>query len=90
MKTIRHYVSQTPSEVLIDPAPQKSRILPARTALPRLNHWDWLFALAFLAFAVVYFLGRLQGNYPIVILTGDGGNIASYAAAQDHPDWFTG
>jgi len=24
----------------------------------------------------------------VVILTGDGGNIASYAAAMDHPDWF--
>ena len=44
--------------------------------------------LTFLAFAVVYFLGRLQGNYPMVILTGDGGNIASYAAALDHPGWF--
>ncbi|MGB8212811.1 MAG: hypothetical protein WCE68_04550 [Anaerolineales bacterium] len=52
------------------------------------NRWDWLFVLIFLAFAGIYFLGRLQGNYPMVILTGDGGNIASYAAAMDHPSWF--
>lgn len=53
-----------------------------------INIWDWLATLAFAAFAVLYFLGRLQGNYPVVILSGDAGNIASYAAAADHPDWF--
>jgi hypothetical protein len=52
------------------------------------NRWDWLAGLTFLVFAGVYFLGRLQANYPVVILTGDAGNIASYAAALDHPDWF--
>jgi len=52
------------------------------------NRWDWLAVLTFFVFAIVYFLGRLQGNYPVVILTGDGGNIASYAAALDHPGWF--
>ena len=60
--------------------------LPARRA--RINRWDMLATAAFLLFAIIYFLGRLQGNYPVVILTGDAGNIASYAAAQDHPDWF--
>jgi O-antigen/teichoic acid export membrane protein len=55
---------------------------------PGVNCWDWLIVLIFLAFGGLYFLGRLQGNYPVVILTGDGGNIASYAAASDHPDWF--
>ena len=54
----------------------------------KVNRWDWMLALVFLAFAGIYFLGRLQGNYPVVILTGDGGNIASYAAALDHPAWF--
>jgi hypothetical protein len=56
--------------------------------MKKVNRWDWLCGLIFLAFACIYFLGRLQGNYPVVILTGDGGNIASYAAALDHPDWF--
>ena len=56
--------------------------------MKKINRWDLAFTLVFLAFAGVYFLGRLQANYPIVILTGDGGNIASYAAALDHPGWF--
>ena len=55
---------------------------------PGINGWDWLHVLIFLSFAGLYFLGRLQGNYPVVILSGDAGNIASYAAASDHPDWF--
>ena len=55
---------------------------------PGVNRWDWLAVLTFLTFAGLYFLGRLESNYPVVILSGDGGNIASYAAALDHPDWF--
>jgi O-antigen/teichoic acid export membrane protein len=64
------------------------RPVQRRFVLPGVNRWDWLVVTTFLAFAVIYFLGRLQGNYPVVILTGDGGNIASYAAALDHPGWF--
>lgn len=56
--------------------------------MKKVNRWDWLSAVVFLAFAGIYFLGKLQANYPIVILGGDGGNIASYAAALDHPGWF--
>ena len=52
------------------------------------NGLDWLAVLIFITFAVLYFLSRLQGNYPVVILSGDAGNIASYAAAADHPAWF--
>jgi len=66
----------------------RSQIKP-RLGFPAINRWDWLAVLVFMAFAGLYFLGRLQGNYPVVILTGDGGNIASYAAALDHPGWFT-
>jgi O-antigen/teichoic acid export membrane protein len=53
------------------------------------NRWDWLACLVFLAFSFIYFFGHLQGNYPLVILTGDAGNLASYAAALDHPEWFS-
>ena len=35
--------------------------------MKNINRWDWLFALIFLAFAGIYFLGRLQANYPVVI-----------------------
>ena len=77
----------------LEQKPEKAPRSSVRTSFSRftssgINRWDWLAVLTFLAFAGLYFLGRLQGNYPVVILTGDGGNIASYAAALDHPDWF--
>ena len=56
--------------------------------MKNINRWDGAFTLVFLVFAGIYFLGKLQANYPTVILSGDGGNIASYAAALDHPGWF--
>jgi hypothetical protein len=46
------------------------------TAGRRVNRWDWLAALVFMAFAGLYFLGRLQGNYPVVILTHN--NMPAY------------
>jgi hypothetical protein len=61
---------------------------PGFSSLPTVNGWDWLVGVFFVLIAGVYLLGRLQGNYPIVILSGDAGNIASYAAALDHPNWF--
>jgi O-antigen/teichoic acid export membrane protein len=72
-----------PEEPLMDRRPLKRRF-----ALPGVNRWDWLAIVIFLSYAGWYFLGRLEANYPVVILSGDGGNIASYAAALDHPDWF--
>ncbi len=62
--------------------------MKTRAGLKIVNRWDLLFTIIFLGYAGWYFLGRLEGNYPVVILSGDGGNIASYAAALDHPDWF--
>lgn len=52
------------------------------------NRLDWLAIAIFIVYAGWYFLGRLEANFPVVILSGDGGNIASYAAAADHPEWF--
>ena len=84
--------SDLPPSSTAEVQPELSRLdrhpMKRRFALPGVNRWDWLAVITFLVFAGLYFLGRLQGNYPVVILTGDGGNIASYAAALDHPDWF--
>jgi hypothetical protein len=60
------------------------------SVLPRLNRWDALVILFFLGFAALYFLGRLQSNFPYIILSGDAGNITSIAAAQAKPDLFRG
>lgn len=57
---------------------------------PRLNRWDGLAILLFLGFAALYFLGRLQSNFPYIILSGDAGNITSIAAAQARPELFRG
>src|SRR3990172_11500835 len=38
-------------------------------ASPGINHWDLLFILVFLLYAGWYFLGRLEANYPVVILS---------------------
>lgn len=63
---------------------------PPAAPQKRLNRWDAFAAAAFLAFALLYFLGRLQSNYPITVLSGDAGNLVSFAAAQDRPDLFIG
>jgi len=76
------------TEVRSDESRKDRHPVKRQFALPGVNRWDWLAVLTFLAFSGLYFLGRLQANYPVVILTGDGGNIASYAAALDHPGWF--
>ncbi|MFA5873234.1 MAG: oligosaccharide flippase family protein [Anaerolineales bacterium] len=78
-----------PLERQLEKGPHDSlRRLKSGFASPGVNRWDWLAIVIFVAYAGWYFLGRLEANYPVVILSGDGGNIASYAAALDHPDWF--
>lgn len=79
---------ETPPEETAPAPPVEPERRPAPRAPRRFNRWDALALLTFLAFAGIYFLGKLQGNYPLVVLTGDAGNIASYAAALDHPAWF--
>jgi hypothetical protein len=87
---LRLFLALKPSLPLPAPSSSDAQLPASRpSARPNVNRRDYLAAAAFLAFALIYFLGRLQENYPVVILTGDAGNIASYAAAQDHPDWFT-
>lgn len=53
-----------------------------------INRVDLVISILFFLFAIFYFLSKLQDNYPIVLLGGDAGNIASFAAAYDHPDLF--
>ena len=77
---------------------EKHVILPSSTPTPlvkasqekKINIWDWAAAGSFLLFAVTYFIGRLQGSFPNVDLGGDAANIASFAAAWAHPEYFRG
>lgn len=63
---------------------------PASSWLARIHIFDWIAAAFFLVFAILFFLGRIQGNYPAVLLGGDAANIASFAAGWDHPSLFKG
>lgn len=55
-----------------------------------LNRRDALVVAGFLLYAAVFQLERWKGFTPFVFLGGDAGNIASYAAALDHPQLFVG
>lgn len=56
----------------------------------RFNGWDAAIGLIFLFMALILFLGRLQDSFPDIRLSGDAGNIASFAAAWAAPDHFQG
>ncbi|MEW5858705.1 MAG: hypothetical protein AB1861_15170 [Cyanobacteriota bacterium] len=51
---------------------------------------DCFIIVCFALFSLLYFLGRWKGAYPFVFLDGDTANIASFAAAWDHPRMFHG
>ena len=91
-KSIRAEVRQVWQSVIrflvLRVEPEEKPSPPARPS--RVNRWDFLVVLLFLGFSLLYFLGRLQSNYPILILSGDAGNITSFAAAQAQPDLFLG
>jgi hypothetical protein len=59
-------------------------------ARKKISFWDGIAITIFFFFALLYFLGRMQENYPHILLTGDAGNIASFAAAWDQPESFQG
>jgi len=55
-----------------------------------ISKWDALILLVFLLFSGLLTLGKLEGYYPNIHLTGDAANIASYAAARYQPELFKG
>lgn len=57
---------------------------------PTFNRLDWVILSVFLIYALLLFLGTLQDNYPNMLLKGDAGNTASFAAGFDHPELFQG
>jgi hypothetical protein len=62
-----------------------------QTAMPRVvNIADGAIVLAFALLALLYQLGRWGGANPFIFLNSDAANIASFAAAWDHPAFFRG
>lgn len=53
-----------------------------------INRWDVVFIILAMTYAGLYTLERMQGNFPLVFLGSDAANIASMAAAHDHPELF--
>lgn len=64
--------------------------VPERFTWPKFNGLDGAILLGFLTFAVLVFLGSIQGDYPYLLLGSDAGNVASYAVGFDHPEFFKG
>jgi hypothetical protein len=52
--------------------------------------WDLLVACAFALYAAAFQWGRWWGESPFPFLGPDAANLASWAAAADHPDAFAG
>ena len=87
-QSVRKFLALRPSDESEPPAAaRRSQVNPQKS---RVNRWDLLVAAFFVGFSLLYFLGRLQSNFPILILSGDAGNITSFAAAQAQPDLFRG
>ncbi len=51
---------------------------------------DSVVVLGFALFALAFFIVRVNAGYPLSDLRSDGANIASWAAAWDHPEFFEG
>jgi len=66
---------------------------PSQELLAKLKKVNWvdiLVVLFFLLIALFMFLNKIQSTYPHIIMGGDAGNIISFAAALDHPEYFKG
>ena len=50
---------------------------------------DGIIVISFALFAFLFFIGKLQGNYPFVMLSSDAGNVASFTVGRKFPELFT-
>ncbi len=50
---------------------------------------DGIIVISFALFAFLFFIGKLQGNYPFVMLSSDAGNVASFTVGRQFPELFT-
>jgi hypothetical protein len=54
----------------------------------RFNRVDAASVIAFSALAILFLIVRWNMSYPVILLEGDAGNLASFAAAYDEPELF--
>lgn len=64
--------------------------LPRPVSDRRIDWRDGMVIFAFLLFAALFFMARLQRTLPGPLVWGDSANIASFAAALDNPQNFQG
>jgi hypothetical protein len=60
-----------------------SRLIPSKRWLP-----DFIFLAVFFLYSITYFMGVWNSIYPLGLITGDSGNIASFVAARLYPQVF--
>lgn len=72
------------------PPPKSAAERGPRSFIHVISPTDGLVAVLFLLFAAVFQLAHLGHVEPYVLLDGDAGNIATFAAARDHPHLFDG
>lgn len=63
-------------------------VSPVQSFLSLVNSTDILFSAGAALFSLLLFLGVWQGMQPFIALSGDAANVASFAAARQHPEAF--
>jgi hypothetical protein len=77
-------------ELKISKFPVSESRLALAERWPAFNLQDGLILAFFLLYALIVFLGMIEGNFPNPLMGGDAGNTASFAAVLDHPHLFPG
>lgn len=61
---------------------------PRQIDITAFNYQDTIIVTIIILFSLLWYLQRIQFDYPYVILGSDLANIASFSAALDHPELF--
>ena len=90
---IRRKIYRLEARIELTLSPYVSFEDPSQSWLKKTQAVNWVdigLGTLFLGMAVFMFLSKIQGDYPHIVMGGDAGNIISFAAALDHPEFFTG
>jgi len=90
---IRRKINRLEARIELTLSPYISFEAPSPSVLKKSQAVNWVdigLGTLFLGMAVFMFLSKIQGDYPHIVMGGDAGNIISFAAALDHPEYFSG